>query len=72
VNIDAAQLLIDGGADVSAQDIPGNTPLWRAVFDSRGRGQMIQQLLSAGADKALKTSTELRLKISRKALETTT
>lgn len=50
----AARLLIDAGAQVDTQDIHGNTPLWRAVFESRGRGGMIEFLISAGADKALK------------------
>jgi ankyrin repeat protein len=49
-----AELLITRGASVSAQDIHGNTPLWRAVFESRGRGEMIKLLLSAGSDKKLK------------------
>jgi ankyrin repeat protein len=34
---------------VDAQDTWGNTPLWRAVFESRGRGDTIQALLAAGA-----------------------
>jgi uncharacterized protein len=50
----AAQRLIEGGADPNAQDDHGNTPLWRAVFESRGRGDMIKLLVSAGADKTLK------------------
>jgi ankyrin repeat protein len=49
----AAAMLLAYGAKVDAQDNQGNTPLFRAVFESRGRGEMIQQLLSAGADKTL-------------------
>jgi hypothetical protein len=49
-----AQRLIEGGANPNAQDNHGNTPLWRAVFESRGRGEMIKLLLSTGADKAVK------------------
>jgi ankyrin repeat protein len=52
--IQAAKRLIEGGANPNAQDNHGNTPLWRAVFESRGRGDMIKLLLSAGADKNLK------------------
>jgi ankyrin repeat protein len=44
-------LLIRHGATVDAEDIHGNTPLWRAVFNSRGRGDLIVTLLSAGADR---------------------
>ncbi|MER8501047.1 ankyrin repeat domain-containing protein [Mesorhizobium sp. M0045] len=52
--LEVAELLVKGGADVSSQDIHGNTPLWRAVFESRGRGELIKLLLSAGSDKTLK------------------
>jgi uncharacterized protein len=54
-----AKLLIKHGATVDAQDDYGNTPLGRAVFDSRGRGEMIEVLLSAGADKGLKNSHDV-------------
>ncbi len=49
----AALALLENGAVVDAQDIHGNTPLFRAVYDSRGRGEMIKLLLSHGADKTL-------------------
>jgi ankyrin repeat protein len=48
-HLSVARELILGGAVVDAADQYGNTPLWRAVFDSRGRGQMIHLLLEAGA-----------------------
>lgn len=44
------QLLIDNGADVNAQDSYGNNTIWRAVFASRGRGELIELLLKSGAD----------------------
>jgi ankyrin repeat protein len=49
----AAAMLIAYGARIDAQDNQGNTPLFRAVFESRGRGEMIRELLSAGADKTI-------------------
>jgi ankyrin repeat protein len=52
--IETARHLIVGGANPNVPDSHGNTPLWRAVFESRGRGEMIKLLLSAGADKTLK------------------
>ena len=44
------RILLRAGAMVDAQDTRGNTPLWRAVFESRGRGDTIQALLAAGAN----------------------
>jgi|SRR5579864_816945 len=52
----AARRLIDSGAEPDASDSNGATPLWRAVFASEGRGQMIELLLSAGADKKRKNA----------------
>jgi ankyrin repeat protein len=46
-----AEVLLQHGADVDVQDMHGNTALWRAVFESRGRGQMIRVLRAHGADK---------------------
>lgn len=44
------KLLIGAGAAVDPQDSHGNTPLWRAVFASRGDGSVITLLRQAGAD----------------------
>jgi ankyrin repeat protein len=51
---EVAELLLKSGAAVDSQDAHGNTPLSRAVFDSRGRGELITMLLAHGADKLLK------------------
>jgi uncharacterized protein len=48
-----AAALLQHGANVDAQDIHGNSALWRAVFESHGRGEMIQILRAHGADKHL-------------------
>lgn len=50
-NPEMATLLIGNNASVDIQDKHGNTPLWRAVFNSRGRGDLVTILLKAGADK---------------------
>lgn len=47
------KLLIEKGADVNAQDDYGNTPLFRAIFSSKGGGEIITTLLMAGADRNL-------------------
>jgi ankyrin repeat protein len=44
-------LLLTHGAVTEVEDANGNTPLFRAVFDSRGRGDVIALLLRAGADR---------------------
>jgi ankyrin repeat protein len=51
---DVARHLIDHGATVDAQNRFGNTPLWVALFNSRGRPEVIKLLRDAGADTALK------------------
>ena len=48
--VDAVAALLAAGAPVDAKDQFGNTPLWRAVFNDRGRTQVIGLLLVAGAD----------------------
>lgn len=51
-NPDMASLLIEvGKASVDMEDNHGNTPLWRAVFNSQGRGDLISILLHSGAKK---------------------
>jgi ankyrin repeat protein len=46
--------LLDAGAAVDAQDVHGNTPLSKAVFESRGRGELIGLLRARGANPLLK------------------
>ncbi|HUD25458.1 MAG TPA: ankyrin repeat domain-containing protein [Burkholderiaceae bacterium] len=45
-----AETLLKLQARVDARDSYGNTPLWRAVFNSQGRGEIIRLLLAHGAD----------------------
>ena len=52
--VGSAKLLLESGANVNALDSHGNTPLSGAVFDSRGRGEMITLLLAHSALKHLK------------------
>jgi ankyrin repeat protein len=48
--VEIVRLLIQRGATIDAQDSYGNTPLGRAVFDSKGRGEIIKLLRDAGAN----------------------
>jgi ankyrin repeat protein len=48
--IPAAEILLAGGARVDAVNSYGNTPLFTAVFNSRGRGELIRLLRHHGAD----------------------
>jgi ankyrin repeat protein len=50
--VDAAKFLLDHGAEVDAINIYGNTPLFTAVFNSKGRAEMIDLLRRYGADPA--------------------
>jgi ankyrin repeat protein len=47
---DIARLLLDSGASVDLKDSNGNTPLSTAVFNSRGRGELMRLLRERGAD----------------------
>lgn len=48
--LEAATSLIAQGATVDAENVFGNTPLFVAVFNSQGRGDLIELLRSHGAD----------------------
>ncbi|MBO1756811.1 ankyrin repeat domain-containing protein [Allobranchiibius sp. CTAmp26] len=48
--VDAARTLTDGGAEVDRVDTFGNTPLFDAEFNSKGRGDLILLLRGLGAD----------------------
>jgi ankyrin repeat protein len=58
--------LLDAGAPVDSQDAHGNTPLWKAAFGSRGRGDIIKILRARGADPLLKNRHGMSpLKVAR-------
>jgi uncharacterized protein len=48
--LDVAEALLAAGASVDVRNVHGNTALWIATFNSRGRGELISQLLAHGAD----------------------
>lgn len=52
-SVRAAAALLAAGADVDAVNIFGNSALYVAVFNSRGRGDLIDLLRSYGADPRL-------------------
>jgi ankyrin repeat protein len=49
-SVEVARLLLEAGAEVDPVTNRGETPLYHAVFNSRGRGEMIELLLEHGAD----------------------
>lgn len=55
---DICNILLEHGAEVDLQDIHGNTPLWKAIFNSKGRPEVIQLLLKYGADKHKKNKSD--------------
>lgn len=64
--VDAAAALLEAGADVNWRNRFGNGPLFVAVFNSRGRGEMIKLLRSHGADPhAANASGQTPLGLSR-------
>src|SRR5689334_19281312 len=52
-DLTSVRKLVEHGSNINAQDDFGNTPLWRATFNSRGRGDVIRFLLAHGADQNL-------------------
>jgi ankyrin repeat protein len=48
--VEVARLLLDHGAEVDRTNVYGNTPLFTAVFNSRGDGSLIELLRGRGAD----------------------
>jgi ankyrin repeat protein len=49
-NIETAQLLLDKGANLELADIHGNTPIWTAIFNSKGDYSLVKMYLSNGAN----------------------
>jgi uncharacterized protein len=63
---EVAEVLIEAGASVDSRDSHGNTPLAKAVFNSRGNGEVIKLLRNAGADPRLENEHGISpLKIAR-------
>lgn len=56
-SLESVRLLIDHGADVNAKDNFGNTIIWRAVFSSKGKGEVINFLKLNNADFNLKNDS---------------
>ncbi len=50
------ELLLKHHADVNAQDNNGNTVISEAIFNSRGRGEVIKILIAANADLDIKNN----------------
>ncbi|MFJ5955382.1 ankyrin repeat domain-containing protein [Paenarthrobacter sp. NPDC092416] len=49
-SVNAASALLEAGASVDPENTFGNTPLFTAVFNSNGRGELIEVLRAHGAD----------------------
>jgi uncharacterized protein len=48
--IELCNILLDKGANPNLQDIHGNTPLWTAVFNSKGLKELLILLLKSNAN----------------------
>lgn len=49
-SLDAARVLLQEDAEVDIADVFGNTSLFVAVHNSRGRGDLVRRLRDSGAD----------------------
>ena len=49
-DLQMTKLLVENGAEVNASDVAGNSVLARAVFSSKGKGDVIKYLLRHDAD----------------------
>lgn len=58
-SLEISKFLIEKGANVDSVDNHGNSVLWRAVFESKGRGEIINLLLNNGATKNLKNNYDV-------------
>ena len=72
--VEIARILVARGADVNAQDDDGASVLWRAVFSSAGRDDIVQLLLQNGAkddqpNKAGETPRQLAERLGTGVLE---
>jgi ankyrin repeat protein len=72
--VEIARILVARGADVNAQDDDGASVLWRAVFSSAGRDEIVQLLLQNGAkenlaNKAGETARQLAERLGTTVLE---
>lgn len=67
-SIDFVDLLIKSNAFVDAKDDFGNTPLFKAVFESRGRPDVVKALLLAGANQDSVNNSGVSPKILAKTI----
>lgn len=52
--IEAAEILPQHGANPNLRDQHGNTPLWTALFNAKGKFEMVKLLLRQGVDSQTK------------------
>lgn len=58
-NIEFAKILLENGAETDITDAYGNTPLFKAVYFSEGRTEMINLLIESGADVNHKNTSDI-------------
>jgi|WetSurMetagenome_2_1015567.scaffolds.fasta_scaffold18843_5 uncharacterized protein len=51
-----AQKVLENGGDLTIKDIWGNTPLWCAVFNSRGKYEIVKLFMKYGSDPSAKNN----------------
>lgn len=68
-----AKAILEAGGDVSIKDSYGNTPLWSAVFNARGKHDLVKLMMRFGPDpksknKAGKSPLDFARQINDEAL----
>lgn len=73
-NVEAARILLENGADPNILDEHENSPLWTAIFNSRGKLDLVRLLRLQGADpkpknKHGKSPNDLAISIYNKEID---
>jgi len=57
-SVDVAKIILEYGANVNINDLYGNEPLWTAVFNARGKYDLVKLLKDFKADSNHKNSSD--------------
>jgi len=58
MNVDIAKLILQNGGTINVSDNYGNEPLWTAVFNARGKYDLVRLYIEFGADSYYKNKAK--------------